>query len=396
MSHDKDARFDTLCIHGGQSPEPVTGAVMPPISQASTYAQKSPGKHTGYEYSRTQNPTRMAYERCVADLEGGTQGSAFASGLAATSTILELLDSGSHVIAMDDMYGGTYRLFEKVRKRSAGLQFSYVDLRDRQALENAIRPETRLIWVETPTNPLLKLTDLDMVAEVARKHKLIAVCDNTFASSYNQQPLSHGFDLVMHSATKYLNGHSDMVGGMVVAGERRDLPQQMAVLQNSVGAGAGPVGVAYAQTAAGTGSLPAGNGWSAGGTSGKPAPTREPVLSVHYRGAWGTGLLTSFTVIAGGRFVWRHREPNLGGPASPMHTRTGALPGRATADLLRRIEALRPQPYRLIDSPVVEFQWRGADGGQREHSCYPVRHSPCTGVLDAVDALAKRYGAAAK
>ena len=240
MSSNKQQGFATRAIHAGQSPDPTTGAVMQPIYATSTYAQESPGKHKGYEYSRTQNPTRMAYERCVADLEGGTQGFAFASGLAATSTILELLDSGSHVIAMDDMYGGTYRLFEKVRKRSAGLQFSYVELRDRQALENAIRPETRLIWVETPTNPLLKLTDLDMVAEVARKHKLIAVCDNTFASSYNQQPLSHGFDLVMHSATKYLNGHSDMVGGMVVAGERRDLAEQLAFLQNSVGAVAGP------------------------------------------------------------------------------------------------------------------------------------------------------------
>lgn len=162
------------------------------------------------------------------------------------------------------------------------------------------------------------------------------------------------------------------------------------------GAGAGPVGVAYAQTAAGLASPPAGNGSTAGSAGGKPAPSRKPVLSVHYRGAWGAGLLTSFTVIAGGRFVWRHREPKLGGPAAPMDTRTGALPERATADLLRRIEALRPQPYRLIDSPLVEFQWRGADGRQHEHTCYPVPHSPCTGVLDAVGALAKRYGTVAK
>ncbi|MBU6420630.1 MAG: PLP-dependent transferase [Gammaproteobacteria bacterium] len=232
--------FGTRAIHAGQSPDPTTGAVMQPIYATSTYAQESPGKHKGYEYSRTQNPTRMAYERCVADLEGGTRGFAFASGMAATATVLDLLDSGSHVIAMDDMYGGTYRLFERVRKRSAGLKFSFVDLRERQALEAAIRPETRLIWVETPTNPLLKLVDLDMVAEVARRHQLLTVCDNTFASPYNQRPVEHGFDVVMHSATKYLNGHSDMVGGMLVAGARTELAEQLAFLQNSVGAVAGP------------------------------------------------------------------------------------------------------------------------------------------------------------
>ena len=232
--------FGTRAIHAGQSPDPTTGAVMQPIYATSTYAQESPGKHKGYEYSRTQNPTRMAYERCVADLEGGTRGFAFASGMAATATLLDLLDSGSHVIAMDDMYGGTYRLFERVRKRSAGLRFSFVDLRERQALGAAIRPESRLIWVETPTNPLLKLVDLAMVAEVARKHKLLTVCDNTFASPYNQRPIEHGFDVVMHSATKYLNGHSDMVGGMLVAGARADLAEQLAFLQNSVGAVAGP------------------------------------------------------------------------------------------------------------------------------------------------------------
>ena len=232
--------FATRSIHAGQSPDPTTGAVMQPIYATSTYAQESPGKHKGYEYSRTQNPTRMAYERCVADLESGRRGFAFASGLAATATILDLLDSGSHVIAMHDMYGGTYRLFERVRKRSAGLQFSFVDLCDRKALESAIRPETRLVWAETPTNPLLKLVDLAMVAELAREHGLITVCDNTFASPYNQRPLEHGFDLSMHSATKYLNGHSDMVGGMVVVGERSDLAEQLGFLQNSVGAVAGP------------------------------------------------------------------------------------------------------------------------------------------------------------
>lgn len=232
--------FATRAIHAGQTPDASTGAVMQPIYATSTYAQESPGKHRGYEYSRTQNPTRMAYERCVADLEGGTRGFAFASGMAATATALELLDSGSHVVAMNDMYGGTYRLFERVRKRSAGLNFSFVDLRERAALEAAIRPETRMLWVETPTNPLLKLVDLDMVSEVARRHRLLTVCDNTFASPYNQRPIEHGFDIVMHSATKYLNGHSDMVGGMLVAGARSELVEQLAFLQNSVGAVAGP------------------------------------------------------------------------------------------------------------------------------------------------------------
>lgn len=232
--------FATRAIHAGQAPDPATGAVMQPIYATSTYAQASPGRHKGYEYSRTQNPTRMAYERCVASLESGTRGFAFASGMAATATLLELLDSGSHVIAMNDMYGGTYRLFERVRKRSAGLSFSFVDLRKPADLEAAIRKETRMLWVETPTNPLLKLVDLGMVADVARRHKLVSVCDNTFASPYNQRPIERGFDLVMHSATKYLNGHSDMVGGIAVVGEREDLAEQLAFLQNSVGAVAGP------------------------------------------------------------------------------------------------------------------------------------------------------------
>ncbi|MGA9855443.1 MAG: cystathionine gamma-synthase [Gammaproteobacteria bacterium] len=236
----KKSGFATRAIHAGQSPDPSTGAVMQPIYATSTYAQESPGKHKGYEYSRTQNPTRMAYERCVADLESGICGFAFASGMAATATVLDLLDTGSHVIAMDDMYGGTYRLFERVRKRSAGLKFSFVDLRERKTLEAAIRPETRLIWVETPTNPMLKLVDLAMVAEVARKHHVMTVCDNTFASPYLQRPLELGIDAVMHSATKYLNGHSDIVGGILVAGGRAELVEQLAFLQNSVGAVAGP------------------------------------------------------------------------------------------------------------------------------------------------------------
>jgi len=238
----KDQRysFATRAIHAGQSPDPTTGAVMQPIYATSTYAQESPGKHKGYEYSRSQNPTRMAYERCVADLENGRQGYGFASGLASTATILDLLDTGSHVIAMDDMYGGTFRLFERVRKRSAGLKFSYVDLRDRKALEAAIRPETRLIWVETPTNPTLKIADLAMIAEVAKKRGILTACDNTFASPAMQRPLDHGFDMVMHSATKFLNGHSDMVGGMVVVGDRPELAEQLAFLHNAVGSIAGP------------------------------------------------------------------------------------------------------------------------------------------------------------
>ncbi len=229
----------TRAIHAGQAPDPSTGAIMTPIYATSTYVQKSPGKHQGFEYSRSQNPTRMAYERCVADLEGGVAGFAFASGLAAASTVLDLLDSGSHVIAMDDLYGGTYRLFEKVRRRSAGLDFSFVDLNDTKALKAALTPETKMIWAETPTNPMLKLVDLKKVAAFAQKHGLILVVDNTFCSPMVQRPLEYGADLVLHSATKYLNGHSDIVGGIVVAGSE-ELAEQMGFLQNSVGAIAGP------------------------------------------------------------------------------------------------------------------------------------------------------------
>lgn len=212
---------------------------MTPIYATSTYVQESPGKHKGFEYSRTQNPTRMAYERCVAELEGGSAGFAFASGLAAASTTLELLDSGSHVIAMDDLYGGSYRLFDRVRRRSAGLEFSFIDLNDGDALKAALKPNTRMIWAETPTNPMLKLVDLRKVAAFAKKHGLILVVDNTFCSPIVQRPLELGADLVLHSATKYLNGHSDIVGGVVVAG-RKDLADQMGFLQNSIGAIAGP------------------------------------------------------------------------------------------------------------------------------------------------------------
>ena len=235
-----DWGLGTKAIHAGQSPDPTTGAVMPPIYATSTYAQSSPGVHQGFEYSRTHNPTRFAYERCVAGLEGGSRGFAFASGLAASSTILELLDSGSHVVCMDDVYGGTFRLFERVRRRTAGLDFSFADLTDAAALEAAIQPNTSMVWVETPTNPMLKIVDLKAVSAVAQKHGLLMVVDNTFASPILQRPLEHGADIVMHSATKYLNGHSDMVGGMAVVGDNAELAEQMAFLQNSVGAVQGP------------------------------------------------------------------------------------------------------------------------------------------------------------
>jgi cystathionine gamma-lyase len=213
--------FATRVIHAGQVPDPSTGAIMTPIYATSTYVQESPGSHKGFEYSRSQNPTRMAYERCVADLESGRAGFAFASGMAATATLLELLDYGSHVVCMDDLYGGSYRLFENVRRRSAGLDFSFVDMTDLANLKAAIRPETRMIWAETPSNPLLKLVELEQIAALGRHHGILTVADNTFASPWIQRPLEHGIDLVMHSATKYLNGHSDMVGGVVVVGSTR-------------------------------------------------------------------------------------------------------------------------------------------------------------------------------
>ena len=233
-------RFATRVIHGGQSPDPLTGAVMPPIYATSTYVQSSPGVHKGYDYSRTRNPTRDALQAAIANLEGGTAGFAFATGMATTSTVLELIDSGSHVIAMHDLYGGSYRLFENVRKRSAGLEVSFVDLTDAAALEAAIKPNTRLLWVETPTNPLLKLVDLSAVAAIARKHGLISVCDNTFATPFVQRPLEHGFDIVVHSATKYLNGHSDCLGGVAVVGANAGLKERLGYLQNAVGGVSGP------------------------------------------------------------------------------------------------------------------------------------------------------------
>ncbi len=232
-------RFATRAIHAGQQPDPTTGAIMTPIYATSTYVQESPGKHKGYEYARTQNPTRGAYEACIADLENGNAGFAFASGMAAIGTVLELLDSGDHVVSMDDLYGGTFRIFENVRRRSANLDFTLVDMTDPDRIAAAIKPNTKMIWVETPTNPMLRIVDLSAVAAVAKQHGLISVCDNTFASPYIQRPLDHGFDVVVHSATKYLNGHSDVVGGVVVV-ERDDLAETLGYLQNAVGAIAGP------------------------------------------------------------------------------------------------------------------------------------------------------------
>ncbi|MGE3143986.1 MAG: PLP-dependent aspartate aminotransferase family protein [Pseudorhodoplanes sp.] len=240
MTRPNQPEFATRCVHAGQSPDPTTGAVMMPIYATSTYVQQSPGVHKGYEYARTQNPTRMAFERCIADLEGGSAGFAFASGLSAIATILDSLEHGAHVVAADDLYGGTRRLLARVRKRSAGIETTYVDLTDAGALEAAIRPDTRLIWIETPTNPLLKLIDLRRVAEIGRKRGILTVADNTFASPYVQRPLEFGFDMVMHSTTKYLNGHSDMVGGCVVVGENAELRERLGFLQNAVGAVQGP------------------------------------------------------------------------------------------------------------------------------------------------------------
>src|SRR6195256_751457 len=236
----KQHEFATRAIHAGQEPDPSTGAIMTPIYATSTYVQQSPGKHKGYDYARSINPTRLAYEKCIADLEGGTRGFAFASGLAAMATTLDALDSGSHVIVSDDLYGGTFRLFNKVRKRSANLDFTYVDLTDSSQLESAIKPNTRMVWVETPSNPLLKIIDLEAIAKIAREHKIISVSDNTFASPWIQRPIEFGFDMVIHSATKYLNGHSDMVGGVIVVGDNKELGDQIAFLQNAVGAIAGP------------------------------------------------------------------------------------------------------------------------------------------------------------
>ncbi|MEO1036145.1 MAG: PLP-dependent transferase [Pseudomonadota bacterium] len=236
---ERKLRFASKTIHGGQFPDPSTGAIMPPIYATSTYVQSSPGVHQGFEYSRTHNPTRFAWERCIAELEGGVRGFAFASGMAAIATILELIDSGAHVVAGDDLYGGTVRLFDRVRTRTASLSFSYVDATDANAVRDALTPQTRLIWLETPSNPMLKLIDIAAVAETLKGSDALLVVDNTFATPWGQQPLKLGADIVVHSATKFLNGHSDMVGGAVVT-DRDDLGESLAFLQNSAGAVAGP------------------------------------------------------------------------------------------------------------------------------------------------------------
>ncbi|MCH9717444.1 MAG: PLP-dependent aspartate aminotransferase family protein [Gammaproteobacteria bacterium] len=232
--------FDTRAIHAGQPADPTTGAVMTPIYATSTYAQTAPGEHQGYEYSRTKNPTRRAYEACIASLESGMHGFAFASGMAAVNTIIDLLDADSHVLALDDLYGGTYRLFDKIKTRTNHLSFSFIDMTDIDRIEAAIQPNTRMIWLETPSNPLLKLVDLKAIAVLAKKHNLITVTDNTFATPWIQRPLELGIDIVVHSATKYLNGHSDVVNGVVVVGDNPDLAEQLGFLQNSCGAIAGP------------------------------------------------------------------------------------------------------------------------------------------------------------
>ena len=240
MGKEQDKQsFATRAIHAGQQPDPTTGAIMPPIYATSTYVQSSPGVHKGFEYSRTHNPTRQALERCVADLESGRYGFAFSSGMAATASILELLDSGSHVIALDDIYGGSTRLFEKVRRRSAGLDFSFVDMTDVDSVRASVKGNTRMIWVETPSNPLLKIIDLAAVAGVARQYGLLMVTDNTFATPCLQRPLEHGSDIVMHSVTKFLNGHSDMIGGIAVTASE-EIAEKLAFLQNSIGSVPGP------------------------------------------------------------------------------------------------------------------------------------------------------------
>jgi cystathionine gamma-lyase len=235
--------FATRAIHAGQSPDPLTGAITPPIYATSTYVQQSPGVHKGLDYGRSHNPTRWAFERCVADLEGGAQAFAFASGLAAIATVLELVDAGSHIVSTDDVYGGTYRLFERVRARSAGHRFGFVDLTEPANLAGALQPDTRMVWVETPTNPLLRLADLEAIAAVCRARGIISVADNTFASPWVQRPLELGFDIVVHSTTKYLNGHSDVIGGVAVVGKdarQTELRERLGFLQNAIGAIAGP------------------------------------------------------------------------------------------------------------------------------------------------------------
>ncbi len=230
--------FDTRAIHAGQAPDPSTGAIMTPVYLTSTYVQESPGKHLGYEYARSQNPTRMAYEKCLSNLENAQFGFAFASGCAATTTLIHLLKGGDHVICMDDVYGGTFRLFDKVIK-DFGVEFCYVDLTSREKFEAAIRPNTKMVWIETPTNPLLKVVDIESIATIARKKGILSVVDNTFMSPYYQRPIELGADVTYHSTTKFVGGHSDMIGGFV-ATNSKELADRIYFLQKSMGAIAGP------------------------------------------------------------------------------------------------------------------------------------------------------------
>ncbi len=234
-----DRGFATRAIHAGQDPDPATGATIVPIYQTSTYTQEAPGQHKGYEYSRTGNPTRAALEECVAALEDGEYGLAFASGLAATTAVMSLLSPGDHVVAGDDLYGGSYRLFDKVLQKSNGLDFTFVDTTDPEAVEKALRPETKLLWIETPTNPMLTLSDIQTLSDMAHERGAIVAVDNTFASPYFQQPLSLGADIVVHSTTKYMGGHSDVVGGATVT-SNADLQERLAFYQNAAGAVPGP------------------------------------------------------------------------------------------------------------------------------------------------------------
>jgi len=232
-------RFATRAIHAGQEPDPATGATITPIYQTSTYTQEAPGKHKGYEYSRTANPTRTALEECVASLEGAEFGLAFASGLAATIATMSLLSSGDHVVAGDDLYGGTYRLFDKVLPRTGGLEFTYADTTDAGAVEAALRPETKLLWIETPTNPMLTLSDIARLSEMAHERGATVAVDNTFASPYFQNPLALGADVVVHSTTKYMGGHSDVIGG-VVATSNEEFYEGIKFYQNAAGGIPGP------------------------------------------------------------------------------------------------------------------------------------------------------------
>ena len=231
--------FSTRAIHAGQFPDPSTGAIMTPIYASSTYVQDSPGVHKGYEYSRTANPTRNAYEQCIANLEGGNNAFAFASGLAASDSVLSLLKSGDQVLAIDDLYGGTRRLFENVRKTTSELKFIYGDLSKNGVINSLVNDKIKMIWIETPTNPLLKLVDLSVVTQVAKEKNILTVVDNTFCSPFIQRPIDYGIDIVIHSATKFLNGHSDMVGGVVVCKEEKN-SEKIAYIQNAVGAIQGP------------------------------------------------------------------------------------------------------------------------------------------------------------